>query len=87
MRRRAIDSAELAHVGAGTTILLSYAALIPGVVPTLALTALIILVVLAPAIVLGLVGALIVGPPLLFWRLATRGRRRGTRRPQQTGTQ
>lgn len=66
---------EIAHAGAGTVLLLGYAALIPGVVPTLALTAVVTAVVLIPAVALAAVGALLAAPPFLVWRLATRRRR------------
>jgi hypothetical protein len=69
-------ASEASDVVAGTTILLSYAVLIPGVFPALALLGLITAVVLAPVLVLGLVLALLALLPLALWRLLTRGRRR-----------
>ena len=68
------SSAEIGHVGGGTTLLLSYAALIPGFVPTLALLGVITAVALVPFLVLGLVGALLAAPPFLMYRLARRNR-------------
>jgi hypothetical protein len=68
-------SADVSEIAGATTLLLGYVALIPGVVPTLALLAVITAVVLAPVLVLALVAGLLALPPLAVWRLATRRRR------------
>jgi hypothetical protein len=72
-------SVDLSNAGGGTLIVLNYLVLIPGFLPTLALTGLLIVAVLLPALALGLVAAVAIGPPYAIWRLATRGRRRGRR--------
>jgi hypothetical protein len=69
----------LIHAGAGTTIVLTYLGLIPGVLPILALTAVVTAVLVLPAVILGLAAALLVAPPYGIWRLATRARRRRRR--------
>jgi hypothetical protein len=55
-------------------LLLSYAALIPGVVPTLALAGVLTAVVVLPFLALAAVGALLAAPPFLVWRLVRRDR-------------
>jgi hypothetical protein len=69
------DRAEFAHVGGGTTLLLSYAALIPGVLPSLALLGVIAVVAVVPLIAVGLVLAIPLILVLAVRRLASRGRR------------
>ncbi len=67
------------HAGAGTALLLTQlSALIPGLLPTLALVGLVAALLVLPALVLGLAAALVLGPPVLAWRLITRARRRTT---------
>ena len=53
---------------------MSYLALIPGVLPTLAIAGVITAVLLLPALVLGLAAVVLIGPPYALWRLATRSR-------------
>jgi hypothetical protein len=66
----------LLHAGSGTGLgLVQLSVLIPGLLPTLALTAVFAVVILLPLLVLGLAVALVSAPPYLVWRLATRGRR------------
>jgi hypothetical protein len=67
---------ELSNAGGGTLLVLSYLNLIPGFLPTLALTALLIAAVVLPALVLGAAAAVVLGPPYGIWRLATHRRRR-----------
>ena len=68
------------HAGAGTgQILILLSALIPGLVPALALLGVIAAVVIVPIVVLGLAATLAIAPPFGLWRLATRGRRRRRR--------
>jgi Flp pilus assembly protein TadB len=74
--------ADLSTAGGGTLIVLSYLILIPGVLPTLALTAVLVAAVVLPALVLGVAAALVLGPPYGLWRVATRARRR--RRREET---
>jgi hypothetical protein len=81
MTARRNTSVDLSNAGGGTLLVLTYLNLIPGFLPTLALTGLITAVVLLPALVLGLAAAVAIGPPYGVWRLATRGRRR-TRRDE-----
>ncbi len=72
----------LMNAGGGSALLLvQLSAMIPGLIPALALGGVITLVLLLPALVLGLAGALLALPPYAIWRLATRGRRR--RRAQE----
>lgn len=70
-------SDNLIHAGAGTALLtVQLSALIPGLLPSLALLGVIALVFVVPMIVLGLAGVVVLGPPWGLWRLATRSRRR-----------
>jgi hypothetical protein len=65
----------LGHAGAGTGLLLvQLSAIIPGLLPTLALLAVISAIALVPLLALGLGAALVAGPPYAAWRLAARGR-------------
>ena len=73
--RRTQISDHFMHAGAGTSMVLAYAGLIPGVIPLLALTLVVAAVALAPLLILGLVGAIVAGPPYAAWRLVARGRR------------
>jgi hypothetical protein len=72
-RHAAVD---LLHAGAGTTLVGSYLALIPGVLPLLALCAVVAVVIALPLLVLGLAGAVVVLPAYAVWRLV---RRQGSR--------
>jgi hypothetical protein len=65
------------HAGGGTILLVGpLCAILPGLAPFIALTLAFALPLALPVVALGLVGALLGGPPYLAWRLATRGRRR-----------
>jgi hypothetical protein len=64
------------HAGAGTSTALAWVGLIPGVIPMLALTGLVVAVLVLPFVVLGLAAGLLVAPPYATWRLLTRARRR-----------
>ncbi len=79
MERDTHVSDSLIHAGAGTTLVLTYLALIPGFLPFLALTALVTAVLVVPLLVIGLAFAVVVVPPYGVWRLATGGRRRQRR--------
>jgi hypothetical protein len=64
------------HAGSGTGLgLVQLSVLIPGLLPTVALLAVFIVAIVLPIVVLGLAVALVVAPPYLAWRLATRARR------------
>jgi hypothetical protein len=69
---------DLSNAGGGTLLVLSYLSLIPGFVPTLALTVLVTAVVVIPALALGLAAALVIGPPYGIWRLVRARRRQPT---------
>jgi hypothetical protein len=66
----------LIHAGSGTGLgLVQLSVLIPGLLPTVALTAVFTVVILLPLLVLGLAVALVGAPPYLVWRVITRHRR------------
>jgi hypothetical protein len=77
--RRTEISDHFMHAGAGTSMVLAYAGLIPGVIPLLALTVVVAVVAVIPLVVLGLAAAVIAAPPYGAWRLLTRARRRVAR--------
>ena len=77
--RRTQISDHFMHAGAGTSMVLAYAGLIPGVIPLLALTILVAVVAAIPLLILGLAAALLAAPPYGAWRLLTRARRPGRR--------
>jgi hypothetical protein len=64
------------HAGAGTSILLAYAGLIPGVIPLLGLTLLVTAVALLPFLAFGLVAGAVAAPPYAAWRVISRFPRR-----------
>ena len=67
----------LVHAGAGTGLfLVQLCALIPGLLPALALVGLIAAVFVVPLLVTGLAAALLLAPFYGLWRLATGERRR-----------
>jgi Flp pilus assembly protein TadB len=70
---------SLVHAGAGTVLSLAYLGIIPGLIPSLALTALVTVVLVAPVVVLGLALALMAGPFYLVSRVVRRARRRRRR--------
>jgi len=75
----------LMHAGAGTSLfLVQLSAIIPGLLPTLALLGVFTAVVVLPLLALGLVVALMTARRYALWRLATRSRRR--RRARSTAT-
>ena len=82
MDRKTEISDHFMHAGAGTSMALAWVGLIPGVVPFLALTVVVGLVLALPLVVLGLAFALVAAPPYTAWRLIGWGRRRrmGARR-------
>lgn len=69
-----LPEGSLIHAGAGSLLSLAWLGIIPGLIPSLALTALVTLVLVAPLLVLGLAALVIGGPPYVIWRLAARGR-------------
>jgi hypothetical protein len=79
------DSYEgLMHAGAGTGLfLVQLSALIPGLLPSLALAGLIAAVVLVPLLVVGLAAGLLFAPLYGLWRLATRERRHSSSQQPQ----
>ena len=59
----------LMHAGAGTIVNMGQlCALIPGLLPFIALTVVFALVLLLPFVALGAVAAVLAGPPYLVWR-------------------
>ena len=72
MDRRTEISDHFRHVGAGTSIALAWVGLIPGVIPTLALTVVVLAVVVLPLAAVGLVVAVIAASPYVAWRLVRR---------------
>jgi hypothetical protein len=69
----------LMHAGAGTgLILVQLSALIPGLLPSLALAGLVTAVLLVPLVVVGFAAGLLVAPLYGLSRLGTRGRRRSS---------
>ena len=71
----------LMHAGAGTgLVLVQLSALIPGLLPSLALAGLITAVVVLPLLVVGLAAGLVFAPLYGLWRLVTRERRHSSRR-------
>ena len=88
MDRRTEISDHFMHTGAGTSMALAWLGLIPGVIPVLALTAVVAAVLVLPLVVLGVVAVLIAGPPYAGWRLLQRFMRRpgGPRRVAQIHT-
>jgi hypothetical protein len=58
------------HAGGGTLVFMGQLCpLIPGLLPFLALTAVFLLPLLLPFVALGIVAAVLGGPPYLVWRL------------------
>lgn len=72
--RKTEISDHFMHTGAGTSMVLAYAGLIPGVIPLLGLAVVLVAVLLLPLLVLGLAGGLVAAPPYAAWRLARRAR-------------
>ena len=72
MDRRTEISDHFRHAGAGTSMALAWLGLIPGVIPILALSAVVLAVLVLPLAALGLVAAVIAAPPYAAWRLVRR---------------
>jgi hypothetical protein len=68
------------HAGSGTGTAFVYLGLIPGFIPSVALTIAVGVVLVLPVLFLGLAAGLIAAPPYAGWRLATRHRRNGGHR-------
>jgi hypothetical protein len=66
---------EFSNAGGGTLLILTYLNLIPGFLPALALTAVLIIAVMVPALALGVAAAVVLGPPYGIWWLTTHRRR------------
>ena len=82
--RKTEISDHFMHAGAGTgMVLVNLGALIPGLFPFLALTAVVTVVLVAPFAILGLAAALVAAPFYLASRVIRRARRR-RRREEQT---
>jgi hypothetical protein len=65
----------LLHAGAGSGLfVVQLSALIPGLLPTLALVGVLTVVVVLPLLALGLVAALVAAPPYALWRLVGSGK-------------
>jgi hypothetical protein len=76
--------AGLMHAGAGSGLaLVQLSALLPGLLPTLALAGVFIVVVVMPLVVLALVVGVLAAPPLSVWLLVSRTR--AARRSRQAG--
>jgi hypothetical protein len=84
--RKTEISDHFMHAGAGTSMVLAYVGLIPGVIPLLALTIVVAVVALLPLLVLGLAAALVAGPPYGAWWFIARARRRARRPGRLVGT-
>lgn len=65
---------DLIHAGARTTLIASYFALIPGVLPTVALIVVVGVILVLPLLVLGLGAAIVAAPVYAIVRLARRRR-------------
>lgn len=76
---------EWAHVGAGTTVVVTYLSLIPGFLPSLLLLILLTAVVVLPMLLVAVATALVIAPPYGLWRLTTRRRRRRHAHSDRTG--
>jgi hypothetical protein len=75
----------LIHAGTGAGLaVVQLSAIIPGLLPTLALLAVFTAVLVLPMLALALVAAVLGAPPLVLWRLVTRRRRRRSLRATQT---
>jgi hypothetical protein len=84
-QRTRLEPGDLVHAGAGTTLVLTYLGLIPGVIPLLVLAGVVAAVLVLPFVVLGLAAAILAAPPYGLWWLVTRTRR--GRRPEPPGVQ
>ena len=63
----------LMHAGAGTIVAMGQlCALIPGLLPIIALTVVFAVPLVVASVALGLAGAVVAGPPYLLWRLIRR---------------
>jgi hypothetical protein len=80
--RKTEISDHFMHAGAGTSMVLAWAGLIPGVIPLLALAAVVTVVAVLPFLVLGVVAAVVAAPPYAAWRFMGWGRRRRRRHNQ-----
>jgi len=64
----------LMHAGAGTIVSMGQlCALIPGLLPFIALAVVFAVPLVIVGLALGVVGAVVAGPPYLLWRLIRRG--------------
>jgi ABC-type sugar transport system permease subunit len=71
------------HAGAGTAMaLVQLGAFIPGFLPALAITLVLAALVVVPMLVLGLLLAVLAGPPVGVWWLVRRRRGRGRQIPR-----
>jgi hypothetical protein len=70
---------ELVDAGAGTAMGIVWLGVIPGFLPAVVLTVMLVL----PLVAVGLAAALVVAPPYPAWRLARRG---GRARSQESGS-
>jgi|1185.fasta_scaffold799252_2 hypothetical protein len=63
----------LMHAGAGTIVIMGQlCALIPGLLPIIALTVVFAVPIVLALVALGVVGAALAGPPYLIWRVVRR---------------
>jgi hypothetical protein len=83
--RKTEISDHFMHAGAGTSVALAWAGLIPGVFPFLALTVLVGTVLVLPFLAIGVVAAILAAPAYAGWRFIGWGRRRRRRREDVAG--
>jgi hypothetical protein len=63
----------LMHAGAGTIVMMGQlCALIPGLLPIIALTVAFALPLVLALVAVGVVGAVLAGPPYMLWRVVRR---------------
>jgi ABC-type sugar transport system permease subunit len=69
--------AGVLHAGAGTALLMvQLGAIVPGFLPALAITIVLVALVVVPLLLIGLVLAVLAGPPVTAWWLWSRHRNR-----------
>jgi hypothetical protein len=76
MDRKTEISDHFIHAGAGTSMVLAYAGLIPGVIPLMALAVVVGGVLVLPLLALALAGGMLAVPTYAAWRFMGWGRRR-----------
>jgi hypothetical protein len=69
MDRRTEISDHFMHAGSGTSMALAWVGLIPGVIPLLALSGVVLAVLVLPLVVLGVAAGVVAAPPYAAWRV------------------